>query len=128
MSPRPPSGRRGLSRPTTRTASTRRCRPSIRCGGATTSARGWLSAATTARCGCGTWNLATGDEQAVLTGHDGPVMSVVVTADGATAVSGSDDSRVRVWDLATLDRTRLLDRGLHRRLLRRYTGQALKSP
>jgi len=85
-----------------------------------------LSAATTARCGCGTWNLATGDEQAVLTGHDGPVMSVVVTADGATAVSGSDDSRVRVWDLATLDRTRLLDRGLHRRLLRRYTGQALK--
>jgi len=37
----------------------------------------------------------------VLTGHDGPVMSVAVTADGAAAVSGSYDSTVRVWDLAT---------------------------
>jgi WD40 repeat protein len=42
----------------------------------------------------------TGLEQ-VLTGHDGMARSVAVTADGATAVSGGDDSTVRVWDLAT---------------------------
>ena len=38
---------------------------------------------------------------AELTGHDGPVRSVAVTADGARAVSGGGDGTVRVWDLAT---------------------------
>jgi NB-ARC domain/WD domain, G-beta repeat/APAF-1 helical domain len=47
------------------------------------------------------WDLATGREQAELTGHGGDVLSVAVTADGATAVSGGQDGSVRVWDLAT---------------------------
>ncbi len=37
----------------------------------------------------------------VLTGHDDEVLSVAITADGTTAVSGSRDGTVRVWDLTT---------------------------
>ena len=37
----------------------------------------------------------------VLEGHGGEVHSVAVTPDGSTAVSGSDDGTLRVWDLAT---------------------------
>ena len=47
------------------------------------------------------WDLATGREQAQLTGHAGAVSAVAVTADGARAVTGGDDGTVRVWDLAT---------------------------
>jgi WD40 repeat protein len=36
----------------------------------------------------------------VFTGHAGEVYSVAVSADGRTAVSGSYDRSVRVWDLA----------------------------
>lgn len=58
------------------------------------------------------WDLTTGRELAKLTGHDGQVASVAVTADGTMAVSGggSDQSGLRtdisagetvqVWDLA----------------------------
>ena len=60
---------------------------------------GRSAAATTARCGCGTWPPAS--SRRALTGHDGLVRSVAVTADGARAVSGGDDGTVRVWDLAT---------------------------
>ena len=37
----------------------------------------------------------------VLEGHSAGVRAVAVTADGRTAVSGSDDKTVRVWDLAS---------------------------
>ena len=49
------------------------------------------------------WDLATGQQQAELTGDHGPAMAmaVAVTADGTRAVSGGYDGTVRVWDLAT---------------------------
>ena len=46
------------------------------------------------------WDLAAGQQLAVLTGRDGTVYAVAVSADGARAVSGGYDRTVRVWDLA----------------------------
>ena len=42
-----------------------------------------------------------GPLQRTLTGHDGRVQAVAVSADGRRAVSGGDDGTVRVWDLDT---------------------------
>jgi WD40 repeat protein len=54
------------------------------------------------------WDLATGSEQARLTGHSEGVLSVAVSADGTRAISGSDDGTMRVWDLvAGREQTRL---------------------
>src|SRR5262249_33569842 len=48
----------------------------------------------------------------VLEGHDYPVTSVALSADGRTALSGSDDYTVRIWDLATGRCTAALDDGV----------------
>ena len=56
-------------------------------------------AALTGRCGCGTWT--PGAPLHTLTGHDGAVRAVAVSADGRRAVSGGGDGTVRVWDLDT---------------------------
>jgi WD40 repeat protein len=45
------------------------------------------------------WDLQTGACLAVLSGHDGRVCSVSVSADGRVAASGSWDRTIRVWDL-----------------------------
>jgi len=57
------------------------------------------------------WDPRTGEQLAVLDGHQGPVYAVcAVTVDGrALLASGGDDDRVRLWDpqdggqLAVLD-------------------------
>ena len=64
------------------------------------------------------WDLAGAAAPRVLTGHDGPVVAVAVSADGRTAVSAGgrtavsggrgDDGRVRVWDLAGTAAPRVL--------------------
>eukprot|EP00960_Hanusia_phi_P056561 763313-Hanusia_phi.AAC.1 len=47
-------------------------------------------------------------ERARLTGHSGTVMNVAMSRDGKTAVSGSKDFTVRVWDLEGMkERARL---------------------
>jgi WD40 repeat protein len=46
------------------------------------------------------WDLAGTPEPRLLTGHASRVNAVAVWADGQTAVSGSSDGTVRMWDLA----------------------------
>jgi len=45
------------------------------------------------------WDLEGGKAPLVLKGHTGWVYAVALTADGCSALSGSEDNTVRVWDL-----------------------------
>ncbi|ONI88740.1 hypothetical protein ALI22I_17250 [Saccharothrix sp. ALI-22-I] len=58
------------------------------------------------------WDLTTGRELRILTGHTGPVQAVAVTPDGTHAITGSNgDKTARVWDLATGEVTHTLTEG-----------------
>lgn len=45
------------------------------------------------------WDFVEGGEPTELSGHSGTVNDLVVSADGTTALSASDDDTVMVWDL-----------------------------
>ena len=47
------------------------------------------------------WEAATGQELAVLRGHEGEVLSAVFSPDGARIVTASDDDTARLWEAAT---------------------------
>jgi WD40 repeat protein len=47
------------------------------------------------------WDVATGAEVRVLTGHTGEVTSVAFSPDGTRVLTGSKDSTARLWDAAT---------------------------
>jgi GTPase SAR1 family protein len=47
--------------------------------------------------------------RSISLGHTGPVYAVAVAPDGATAVSGSGDATVRVWELASGECLRVLE-------------------
>ena len=45
--------------------------------------------------------MVGGRQVHTLTGHSGRVYSAVFSADGNRVVSGSDDTFVKIWDVAT---------------------------
>ena len=47
------------------------------------------------------FNVLTGSQMAVFSGHTGYVRSLVFSLDGALLVSGSDDHTVKLWDVQT---------------------------
>ncbi|MFO0899980.1 MAG: protein kinase [Pirellulales bacterium] len=46
------------------------------------------------------WDVATGDERAVLRGHQGAVLCAAFSGDGSLLVSGSEDFTIRAWRAA----------------------------
>src|SRR5579871_2725507 len=47
------------------------------------------------------WDASSGDEIAVLRGHEGSVSSVAFSPDGGRVVTTSYDGTARIWDIAT---------------------------
>jgi WD40 repeat protein len=47
------------------------------------------------------WNLADSNRLSIIKAHSGPVNSVQMTSDGRYAVSGSNDTTVKICDLQT---------------------------
>jgi WD40 repeat protein len=48
------------------------------------------------------WDVATGKELAVLTGHKAAVLNCAFSPDGRTLATKSDDRTIKFWNLATL--------------------------
>jgi WD40 repeat protein len=53
-------------------------------------------------CAVQLWDLTTGEEQAALKGHAGPVHSGSFRPNGKVLVSGSADGMVKLWDLTAV--------------------------
>jgi WD40 repeat protein/serine/threonine protein kinase len=49
----------------------------------------------------GLWETAGGAQFAALQGHEGPIVSVVASGNGALLLTGSDDGTARIWDAGT---------------------------
>ena len=54
------------------------------------------------------WDVSTGDNVAILTGHAGAVLSVAFTPDGRGLATASSDNTIRRWDVRTGKNTKTL--------------------
>ncbi|MCG7852082.1 MAG: DUF4062 domain-containing protein [Methanosarcinaceae archaeon] len=50
------------------------------------------------------WNLSQGKMIGRFEAHNGPINALVITPDGKTAITASDDKTIHVWDLITGER------------------------
>jgi WD40 repeat protein len=55
------------------------------------------------------WDVQTGEEEAVLTGHTAPVAHVTFSPDGTLLASASNDRTVRLWSVATGEEQAVLE-------------------
>jgi WD40 repeat protein len=60
----------------------------------------WLASASRDRS-VRTWDAATGQQRALLTGHTDAVTAVAIAPDGTCLASASKDGSVRIWDPGT---------------------------
>jgi len=47
------------------------------------------------------WDLGTGEELLTLSGHQNPIISLVISLDGTKIISGCQEGIIKVWDLST---------------------------
>jgi WD40 repeat protein len=47
------------------------------------------------------WDVATAEQRAVYTGHQGPITSIAFAPDGKDVYTGSEDTTALIWDLST---------------------------
>jgi WD40 repeat protein len=47
------------------------------------------------------WDMASGERVRAFEGHTAPITALSLSADGATALSGSRDKSIRIWEVAT---------------------------
>ncbi|PIL28801.1 transporter [Ganoderma sinense ZZ0214-1] len=63
------------------------------------------------------WDVATGTALAILQGHAGPVVDVAFSPDGASLLSVSSDSSVKIWDVGRGEETASFQEGPGRRAI-----------
>lgn len=56
------------------------------------------------------WETGSGQALPPLTGHQGPVVSLVMARDGKTLVSGGQDGTIRLWDFASRKESKVIHR------------------